>query len=590
MSDCPTCGAIPCGTVDDIDLFSLQSETFPFVLNCPPGYDCTGLSSFNMLCCGQSIGEVFPNDATLEQRLEIIRRVVQRCFVAQLSCENVNEPVLLPPSGGSGGGGFRVYYSRPQAYTVFCPDGTPFTYSARAGLFASFSQEAADAAAMRFARAQAASLRICLRGIPGFICAGNETAIPIVATGGGLAEPPAMNYWQVESGSVPTGMLLGDGYLPGSSGSAAAILAGTPSAGGQYQFRVRVTGEAGATQSKEYSVCVVEITPDELPEVVEDEPYSQQLSVSACAGAAAWTIVSGTLPAGLTLSPDGLISGTPTEQPSGPITVRATIVVSEDGDTLDCEREISFAEPPPENEALAWWRMEEASGNRIDAINSVELEPTQDLSWAGPPPEGPYGPAFALVSGTSGKVGGAVELSGAQGDFFGGNFWVPFVDLHQVSGYSTTTSPGTGLSMILWVKYNTPMLVDYYAQWVLDSGRGLILRFSGSVIEVETGGSGNVSAPFSPDGNWHFVFCSYDPGTNTVKLSIDDGTVYSTGTVLPIPPGTSGSVTAYPGTGLPITGGGFAFSLDEWALFDAPLTPEQVTFFYNGGAGRTYPY
>jgi len=53
--------------------------------------------------------------------------------------------------------------------------------------------------------------------------------------------------------------------------------------------------------------------PGELPDAVVNNEYSVTLTASGD-GTVTWTIESGDLPAGLTLSADGTISGTPTEE------------------------------------------------------------------------------------------------------------------------------------------------------------------------------------------------------------------------------------------------------------------------------------
>jgi hypothetical protein len=53
-------------------------------------------------------------------------------------------------------------------------------------------------------------------------------------------------------------------------------------------------------------------------------PYSQTLSATGAYGSYSWTLVGGVLPAGLTLSPAGVISGTPTAAGSFPVTVRVS--------------------------------------------------------------------------------------------------------------------------------------------------------------------------------------------------------------------------------------------------------------------------
>jgi Putative Ig domain/Galactose oxidase, central domain/Kelch motif len=61
-----------------------------------------------------------------------------------------------------------------------------------------------------------------------------------------------------------------------------------------------------------------------LPTALVNVPYSQQLEEKGGVGALTWTLSSGTLPAGLTLSTSGLLSGTPTTIGASLFTVQVT--------------------------------------------------------------------------------------------------------------------------------------------------------------------------------------------------------------------------------------------------------------------------
>lgn len=65
------------------------------------------------------------------------------------------------------------------------------------------------------------------------------------------------------------------------------------------------------------------ITEPSLTDAVEDEPYSHQLHVAQEEGVVTWSIVEGSLPPGLALSPSGLLSGTTSEVGYSAITFRA---------------------------------------------------------------------------------------------------------------------------------------------------------------------------------------------------------------------------------------------------------------------------
>jgi uncharacterized protein YhjY with autotransporter beta-barrel domain len=121
----------------------------------------------------------------------------------------------------------------------------------------------------------------------------------------------------VSAGSLPPGMSLGE---------ADGVLSGTPGAAGQYPFSITLTdstqGTPGTT-TEAYVLIVndpaVQVVPAILPRMPHRVPYSVTLSLDGASGAAQFSLVSGALPPGLTLSGSGVISGTPTHVSTGPI-------------------------------------------------------------------------------------------------------------------------------------------------------------------------------------------------------------------------------------------------------------------------------
>jgi hypothetical protein len=72
------------------------------------------------------------------------------------------------------------------------------------------------------------------------------------------------------------------------------------------------------------AVCNIDILDESIPDGFVGVPYSLQLS--ACCGTApyTWSIYQGSLPAGLSLSSGGLISGTPTTAGYTQVWIRVT--------------------------------------------------------------------------------------------------------------------------------------------------------------------------------------------------------------------------------------------------------------------------
>jgi len=126
--------------------------------------------------------------------------------------------------------------------------------------------------------------------------------------------------WSV-SGTLPAGM----------SFSTSGVLSGTPtSAPGTYNVTISATDANGCAGSRIYGIVVncptISITAPALPPGTKGVEYAaQQLSASAGTAPYTWSLASGTLPAGLSLSNAGQISGTPSGAPATyHFTVRAT--------------------------------------------------------------------------------------------------------------------------------------------------------------------------------------------------------------------------------------------------------------------------
>ncbi|MFT4254491.1 MAG: putative Ig domain-containing protein, partial [Caulobacter sp.] len=126
--------------------------------------------------------------------------------------------------------------------------------------------------------------------------------------------------YTVTAGALPPGMSLDSG----------GVASGTPTATGTYNFTVTATDSSGNsyTGSASYSITVVAptivVSPGSLPSGTVAAAYSQTLSASGGTTPYVFTVDSGTLPAGLTLTTGGVLSGTPTEGGSFPITIKAT--------------------------------------------------------------------------------------------------------------------------------------------------------------------------------------------------------------------------------------------------------------------------
>ena len=125
--------------------------------------------------------------------------------------------------------------------------------------------------------------------------------------------------WVVTSGSLPAGLTLG---------STSGLIGGTPREDGSSTFTVRATdsGKPDLTAAQAFTVEVVTgfaSTTSSLPQSAIGVPYTTQLTAAGGSAPYVWTLT-GTLPAGLSLAPNGSIVGSPTTTGSFPFSVQAT--------------------------------------------------------------------------------------------------------------------------------------------------------------------------------------------------------------------------------------------------------------------------
>lgn len=113
--------------------------------------------------------------------------------------------------------------------------------------------------------------------------------------------------WSVVAGSLPGGMSL----------TPSGVLSGVPAAPGNYGFTVRVADSGSVVTTRNYNlevggfVSLAITTGATLPNAVENISYLQALGATGGQPPYNWSVAGGTLPAGLTLTPTGLLSGTP---------------------------------------------------------------------------------------------------------------------------------------------------------------------------------------------------------------------------------------------------------------------------------------
>jgi hypothetical protein len=122
------------------------------------------------------------------------------------------------------------------------------------------------------------------------------------------------------SGALPTGLSL----------SPAGVLSGTLSAPGTFTFTVRATS-SGCFGQRSYTVTVspagcptIALTPPTLPTATQGVAYNQTITATNGTAPYTFSLISGALPPGISATPAGVLSGTPTTPGTTTFTVRVT--------------------------------------------------------------------------------------------------------------------------------------------------------------------------------------------------------------------------------------------------------------------------
>lgn len=142
---------------------------------------------------------------------------------------------------------------------------------------------------------------------------GSSYSQTITAAGG-----TAPYTFAVTAGALPQGLTL----------SAAGVLSGTPTASGTFNFTVTATDGNGFSGTRSYNVTsagpTIAVAPAALPNAAAGQAYSSTIGATGGTAPYSYAVTGGTLPSGITLSPTGVLAGTPTVAGTFNFTATAT--------------------------------------------------------------------------------------------------------------------------------------------------------------------------------------------------------------------------------------------------------------------------
>jgi hypothetical protein len=358
----------------------------------------------------------------------------------------------------------------------------------------------------------------------------------------------------VVAGALPGGLTLASG----------GALTGTPAAAGTFGFTIRATDNGGNFGEKAFSVTIqppVDITTTSpLPPGSQGFAYSQTFAATGGTGTGySFTVVSGSVPAGLTLATSGALTGTPTASGTSSFTVRAT---DSGGNTKD--EAFSLTINPPVNittssplpnaiQSVAYSQSFAATGG-AGAPYAFTVTPGSTL------PGGLSLSGAGALTGTptvSGLFGFSIRATDSLGAFIDKAFTLNINPALQITNSSPLPSGTIGVpySQTLFASGGTG---GGYS-WALDSGTlppGLALNTAGNITGTPTAASSATFTVRVTDSGGNSV-------TKTFNLSTFAGLTISTTS---LPNGTVGVAYSQALAGAGGTGTGYVWTIVSGAL------------------------
>ncbi len=329
---------------------------------------------------------------------------------------------------------------------------------------------------------------------------GQQYQAQLAASGG---QPPYT--WSLTSGSLPTGLNL----------STSGLISGIPSGQGAFTFTVQVRDQLSNRAGKNFSITIsssnLAITTTQLPSGTQGTFYNTALSASGGTPPYSWSIVSGALPAGLSLvSSTGVIQGTPTTPGLSTFTVQVRDASS---NTARAPLQITIA--PRVSDAIL-------NGHYVIALNGFKSS-------------SPFIMVAAFTADGNGNItSGKLDVNYGQGEpndssHCRGNRNCPIAETIQSPGSGYVLSGGNGLGTLTLATIDNSGSPHTY-QFTISVSAGACtadpsLSSCGRIIErdpanPQTYGSGvlKVADPqyFSTDaffpGNFALLANGIDPG------------------------------------------------------------------------------
>ncbi|MGP0025939.1 MAG: beta strand repeat-containing protein, partial [Streptosporangiaceae bacterium] len=228
--------------------------------------------------------------------------------------------------------------------------------------------------------------------------------------------------WSVSTGTLPPGITLN---------ASTGLLSGTPTAAGIYSFTVMVTDSSGLTATEPVTLTVIpgpSLSFPAPPPGWTHTVYGDTLTESGGTSPFTWSVSSGSLPAGISLSADGNLSGTPTATGTYSFTVKVTDANSQTATqatsiTVSAGVSTTFSAPPAADVGGAYSYTLTAAGGTTPytwSVNAGTLPPGLTLSSAGvlsgtPTTAGSYPFTVNVIDANNGIATASITLVVSSG-------------------------------------------------------------------------------------------------------------------------------------------------------------------------------
>jgi Concanavalin A-like lectin/glucanases superfamily len=213
---------------------------------------------------------------------------------------------------------------------------------------------------------------------------------------------------------------------------------------------------------------------------------------------------------------------------------------------------------------VSYWKMDEASGDRLDVLGNNNLTPS------------------GTVTSAAGRIGTAARCAAGSG-------LLSIADnIHQ------DFTAATGLTIAGWINiqslgaYRLPAIL---AKWTTSAvAFGLLYDTTSNGFRFDLSSSGTSTIPCVKvvdvivPGQWYFVCGTWD-GT-TMSISVNNGVPHTRPFAGPIARAAAAPLEIF---GVLNTNLADCY-IDEVGLWNRAFSPTDVGYLYNGGAGRTPPF